>query len=197
MSDHPNPLFVSGQSATRHLLVLPTPMLLSAVFCNVPLSSSVDPTSEASLLSLDWVLSSGVPTVQSVASGALTLPSGDSVCSMHIKLRICSDLPYDLVLGRDWLFFCRETLPHASFVLSSGVVTPGRPAGTYYSVLFCLSRVGHLSPGSSHTPAPLPSGRHTPPTAGESSHEHDERESPTFPFLLFFSPSHSDAYVPV
>jgi hypothetical protein len=36
--------------------------------------------------------------------------------------------PYDLVLGRDWLFFCHQTLPHASFTLSSGVVTPGMPS---------------------------------------------------------------------
>ncbi|KAJ7921061.1 hypothetical protein B0H13DRAFT_2318816 [Mycena leptocephala] len=129
----------------------------SAFFCNLPLSSSIDPTCEASLLSLDWVLSPGVPAFQSVASGLLALPSGKSVCSMHMKLRICSDLPYDLVLGRDWLFFCRETLPHASFILSSGVVTPGRLAA------------------SSHNPVPSPSVPPPLPTASDD-HEHDDRD---------------------
>jgi hypothetical protein len=43
---------------------------------------------------------------------------------MYIRLSVCSELPYDLVLGWDWLFFCSQTLPHASFSLSSesGVV---------------------------------------------------------------------------
>ncbi|KAJ7874033.1 hypothetical protein B0H14DRAFT_3859896 [Mycena olivaceomarginata] len=35
-------------------------------------------------------------------------------------LSVTSTLPYDVVLGRDWLLFCRETLPHTSFDLSSG-----------------------------------------------------------------------------
>ncbi|KAJ7891927.1 hypothetical protein B0H14DRAFT_3854967, partial [Mycena olivaceomarginata] len=33
----------------------------------------------------------------------------------------------DLILGREWLFFCRQTLPQASFDLSLGTVhTDGR-----------------------------------------------------------------------
>jgi hypothetical protein len=44
---------------------------------------------------------------------------------MYIKLSVCSELTYDLLLGRDWLFFCRQTLPQTSFTPSSGVVRPG------------------------------------------------------------------------
>jgi hypothetical protein len=32
---------------------------------------------------------------------------------------------YDLVLGLDWFFFYRQTLPQASFHLSSGIIHPG------------------------------------------------------------------------
>jgi hypothetical protein len=116
--------------------LLLTTMSPSATFCNVPLSTSVDPSSDKSLLSLDWVLSSGIPAPQSVASGALALPYGDSICSMHVSLLVRSSLPYDLVLGRDWLFFCRQTLPHASFALSSGVVTPGMPSSMSFEFPF-------------------------------------------------------------
>ncbi|KAJ6450885.1 hypothetical protein C8R45DRAFT_1083799 [Mycena sanguinolenta] len=65
------------------------------------------------------ILAAGIPAPSSSASGVLVLPSGDSLCSMNMKLSVTSGLPYDLVLGRDWIFFCRETLPHASFLLSS------------------------------------------------------------------------------
>lgn len=102
-------------------------MAPSATFCNIPLSTSVDPLSATSRVSLDWVLSAGIPTSRSIASGVLILPCGDTVSSMHTKLSVTSGLPYDLVLGRDWLFFCRETLPHSSFHLSSGTVSPGQP----------------------------------------------------------------------
>ncbi|KAJ7144064.1 hypothetical protein C8R44DRAFT_865059 [Mycena epipterygia] len=102
-------------------------MAPSATFCNIPLSTSVDPLSATSRVSLDWVLSAGIPTSRSVASGVLILPCSNTVCSMHTKLSVTSNLPYDLVLGRDWLFFCREMLPHSSFDLSSGTVTPGQP----------------------------------------------------------------------
>ncbi|KAJ7869714.1 hypothetical protein B0H14DRAFT_2726909, partial [Mycena olivaceomarginata] len=68
----------------------------SLTFCTIPLSVSVDAMAEKSLITLDWVLSNGIPALHSVASGILTLPSGDN---------LCSELPYDLVLGWDWLFF--------------------------------------------------------------------------------------------
>ncbi|KAJ7463286.1 hypothetical protein FB451DRAFT_1180378 [Mycena latifolia] len=99
----------------------------SITFCNIPLSTSVNHLAQQSLVSLDWILSSGISASRSLVSGVLTLPSGNSVCSMHIKLGVTTGLPYDLALGRDWLFFCRQTLPHASFVLSSGVVQSGQP----------------------------------------------------------------------
>ncbi|KAF8162204.1 hypothetical protein K438DRAFT_1985325 [Mycena galopus ATCC 62051] len=95
-------------------------MAPSATFCNVALSTAVDSSSATSRVSLDWILSAGISAPGSVASGILTLPCGDTVCSMHTKLSVTSTLPYDVVLGRDWLFFCRETLPHTSFDLSSG-----------------------------------------------------------------------------
>jgi hypothetical protein len=123
---------ITDHFGNRSLLLL-TPMSPSASFCNAPLSSSVDPSSECSLLSLDWVLSSEASTSQSVASGLVTLPTADSLCSMHTKLRVCSGLLYNLVLGHDWLFFCRQTLPHTFFFLSSGTITPGTSASRYFS----------------------------------------------------------------
>ncbi|KAJ7339032.1 hypothetical protein DFH08DRAFT_938813 [Mycena albidolilacea] len=96
--------------------------------CSKPVSLSVNPASEKSLVTLDWVLVNRIAAPRSAASGVLTLPSGGSICSMHIKASICLDLPYNLVLGRDWLFFCRETLPHLSFTLSSGIVHPRNPS---------------------------------------------------------------------
>jgi hypothetical protein len=54
-----------------------------------------------------------------------TLSTVDSLCSMHMKLHVFLDLPYDLVLGCGWLFFCQQTLSHASFVLSSVAIAPG------------------------------------------------------------------------
>ncbi|KAJ7939135.1 hypothetical protein B0H13DRAFT_2300877 [Mycena leptocephala] len=45
---------------------------------------------------------------------------------MHTNLSVASGIPYDLVLGRDWIFFCRQSLPHASFTLSSGVAHPAQ-----------------------------------------------------------------------
>jgi hypothetical protein len=40
---------------------------------------------------------------------------------MNVKLSVTASLPYDLLLGCDWLFFCGKTLLHASFLLSSGI----------------------------------------------------------------------------
>ncbi|KAJ7830092.1 hypothetical protein B0H14DRAFT_3143688 [Mycena olivaceomarginata] len=93
-------------------------MAPSATFCNIPLSTSVDSSSATSRVSLNWILSAGISAPGSVASGILTLPCGDT-------LSVTSTLPYDVVLGRDWLLFCRETLPHTSLDLSSGSVSPG------------------------------------------------------------------------
>ncbi|KAF8214680.1 hypothetical protein K438DRAFT_1955729 [Mycena galopus ATCC 62051] len=99
-------------------------MAATATFCNIPLSTSVNPLCDRFLGSLDWLLTAGIPASRAVASGVLTLPSGNTVSSMHMDLSVTTSLPYDLVLGRDWLSFCRPTLPHASFRLSSGFVQP-------------------------------------------------------------------------
>ncbi|KAJ6574051.1 hypothetical protein B0H19DRAFT_1063061 [Mycena capillaripes] len=105
-----------------------------ATFCKIPLTVSVEPASLKSLISIDWILSSGVPAPLSCASGVLTLPSGDTLCSMNMKLSVVYEITYDLVLGRDWILFCRQTLPHASFSLSSGVFYPAQPRSLPFSV---------------------------------------------------------------
>ncbi|KAJ6779219.1 hypothetical protein DFH09DRAFT_118035 [Mycena vulgaris] len=64
---------------------------------------------------MGWILSSGISTRSAVASGALSLPYDGSRCTMYIDLTVTSDLPYDIVLCRDWSFLCLETLPNASF----------------------------------------------------------------------------------
>ncbi|KAJ7815382.1 hypothetical protein B0H14DRAFT_2847906 [Mycena olivaceomarginata] len=95
---------------------------MSATFCSKPVSLSVNPASEKSLVTLYWILANGIAAPRSAASGVLTLPSRGSICSMHIEASIC----------RDWLFSCRETLPHSSFTLSSGVVHPRNPSRNSY-----------------------------------------------------------------
>ena len=100
-------------------------MASSATFCSIPLSTFVDPLSLRFLVSLERILTSGIPAHYSVVSGVLTPPSGNTMCSMPMKLSVSPGLAHDLVLGCNWLFFCRETLPHASFHLASGIVHPG------------------------------------------------------------------------
>ncbi|KAJ7809022.1 hypothetical protein B0H14DRAFT_3760351 [Mycena olivaceomarginata] len=70
-------------------------------------------------------LSAGLSIRRLWCSGA---PSDNTVSYMDMKLSVTASLPYDLqvVLGRDWLFFCCQTLPHAAFHLSSGTVEPGQ-----------------------------------------------------------------------
>ncbi|KAJ7870292.1 hypothetical protein B0H14DRAFT_3440126 [Mycena olivaceomarginata] len=78
---------------------------------------------------------------------------GDTVCSMHMTLSVVTDLPYDLILGRDWLFFCRQTLPQASFQLSSGVVHIGQQpttAGNRAIYGSGCDQHGRVSPRPSH-----------------------------------------------
>jgi hypothetical protein len=97
-------------------------MTFSATFCTKQLSTSINPHFEQSLVPLGWILSNGIQAPQSVASRVLTIPT-DSI--MHIKLSVCSELAYDLFLGRDWLSFCCRTLPQTSFSPSSGIFCPG------------------------------------------------------------------------
>ena len=116
-------------------------MTSTATFRNIPLSTTFDRDREKSSLSLEWLLDSGSPAVRSVASGILTLPNSDGVFSVHMDLSIQSSLPADLVLGRDWLQYSRESIPEACFHLSSGPVDLRRaPIGRLAShFLFLLS----------------------------------------------------------
>jgi hypothetical protein len=83
-------------------------MAASALFelCNLPPSTSFNPGSEKSCISLDWILVSGIPVSRSTAGRILFLPYGNTICSMHMSLSVSSSLAYDFVLGWDWLFFC-------------------------------------------------------------------------------------------
>ncbi|KAJ6578979.1 hypothetical protein B0H10DRAFT_2100872 [Mycena sp. CBHHK59/15] len=81
----------------------------SATLCAVPLSTTFNSTLERSLLSIDWVLTSGLSAVESLVSGRLCFP-------------VSASLPFDLVLGRDWLVHCTNSVPDACFYLSSGLV---------------------------------------------------------------------------
>ncbi|KAJ7705942.1 hypothetical protein B0H14DRAFT_3026855, partial [Mycena olivaceomarginata] len=86
------------------------------------LSLSLDAASEKSSVALNWILANGIPAPHSAASGVTVWHH----CLLYAHQGLgLPRAPYDLVLGCDWLFFCRETLPHSSFNLSSGVVQPG------------------------------------------------------------------------
>ncbi|KAF8215302.1 hypothetical protein K438DRAFT_2008676, partial [Mycena galopus ATCC 62051] len=94
----------------------------SATFCNIPLSTTFDADQETSRLSLDWVLKTGLSTVRSVATGIVTVPGVQNGFSVQMDLTVAASLPFDLVLGRNWLQYCRETVPESCLVLSSGVI---------------------------------------------------------------------------
>ncbi|KAJ6531530.1 hypothetical protein DFH09DRAFT_1370526, partial [Mycena vulgaris] len=102
-------------------------MAATATFHNVSLTTAFAQDADKSLLSLDWVMNSGIRTVRSVASGVLTLPAIDGFVSLHMDLPVASSLPFDIVLGRDWLQYCREALPETVIHMSSGLVDLRRP----------------------------------------------------------------------
>ncbi|KAJ7857944.1 hypothetical protein B0H14DRAFT_2578114 [Mycena olivaceomarginata] len=56
----------------------------SATFFDIPLSSTFCADHEKSLLSLDWVLASGIKSSGSVASGVLSLPCEGSTCVINV-----------------------------------------------------------------------------------------------------------------
>ncbi|KAJ7798088.1 hypothetical protein B0H14DRAFT_3492902 [Mycena olivaceomarginata] len=91
------------------------PMARSAMFCEIPLSTSIDPLSANSLVSLDWILSSGIPAHQSVASGVLTVASTDTVYSMPLKVSVVADLHS----------YTMDIVPHLADV---NVLSPQPPA---------------------------------------------------------------------
>ncbi|KAJ6493792.1 hypothetical protein DFH09DRAFT_1338006 [Mycena vulgaris] len=96
-----------------------------ASLCDIPVSTAFDPNLQSSLLFLDWVLASGLCPNNPLLSGRLCLPyhdSTDGVWSLDVELAISASLPFDLVLGHDWLQLCQTTLPYASFDLASGVL---------------------------------------------------------------------------
>ncbi|KAF7358072.1 hypothetical protein MVEN_00855000 [Mycena venus] len=106
-------------------------MLPAASFHNIPLSTSFNIDQECSVISLDWVLSSGVPASNSLACGLLSLPCGDgSFRSMNVQLAIKASLPCDLVLGRDWKLYCSNAFPNTRFVMDSEYVHIHPPAST-------------------------------------------------------------------
>ncbi|KAJ7215551.1 hypothetical protein GGX14DRAFT_696497 [Mycena pura] len=92
----------------------------------LPLSTTFIPELDKSVLSLDWVLASGIKASASKASGVLSLPC---TINMNVHVVIKDSLPFDLVLGRDWNLFCCDSVPNVRFVLSSGMLdlTPQAP----------------------------------------------------------------------
>ncbi|KAF8187560.1 hypothetical protein K438DRAFT_1764723 [Mycena galopus ATCC 62051] len=97
-------------------------MSTSASFCNLPLSTAVDAREVKSRLSLDWVLTTGIRTFHSVASGLLTVPGVETGFSVQMNLLVASSLPFDAVLGRDWIQYCRECVPNGRLIFSSGII---------------------------------------------------------------------------
>ncbi|KAJ7646900.1 hypothetical protein FB45DRAFT_1051495 [Roridomyces roridus] len=114
-----------------------------ATFCNQPLSTAFDGHSDITMLSISWVLTSGIPTIGATTSGFLTLPLVDGTnSSMLINASVHSgDLEYDLILGRDWLTFCRQTQPQTTFTLTTGPIQPGKLSSNSSSLLTQPSNV--------------------------------------------------------
>lgn len=108
--------------------ILHPSLMASVTFRNLPLTAVFDQDTQKSVLSLDWALNSGIRAIHSVASGILTIPSINGVFSLQIGLPVVASLPTDLVLGRDWLQYCRESVSEPCFYLSSGVVDLRRPS---------------------------------------------------------------------
>ncbi|KAF7349901.1 hypothetical protein MVEN_01290800 [Mycena venus] len=121
-----------------------SPHVASATSFDLPLSSTFCVDHEKSLLSLDWVLASGIESSGSVASDVLSLPCEGSTCVMNVNLSIKDSLPFDLVLVRDWHLFCRDSLlnapflPNARFLLTSGILDfAPNPSVTFPPILAC------------------------------------------------------------
>ncbi|KAK6975124.1 hypothetical protein R3P38DRAFT_3127292, partial [Favolaschia claudopus] len=78
---------------------------MSAVstFRNIRLSTTYNQDFERSLLSLDWVLDSGIPCQRSVASGVLAIPCMDSAVfstiSTYLLPRLCPVISCLVVTG--------------------------------------------------------------------------------------------------
>ncbi|KAJ7067560.1 hypothetical protein C8F01DRAFT_1121665 [Mycena amicta] len=140
-------------------------MSSASTFCSAPVSCSLDSTSQQAQVSLEWVLSAGIRSCGGEVRGTLLLDASGTTVSMLLCAVVRSSLPYDLLLGRDWLHFCRDTLPDAVFTLSSGIVHPGKPSGGVFrccrrAFLICL--VMHATSPSPSLSSPLPLDRVNP-----------------------------------
>ncbi|KAJ6476588.1 hypothetical protein DFH09DRAFT_1379541 [Mycena vulgaris] len=90
-------------------------------FCNVPVSTGFDGRAPSSYVSLDWVINSGLRTRASQLSGSLTLPCDAGSISIRLHdVTVTNSLPYDLILGLDWLHLVRNSAPQPIVHLASG-----------------------------------------------------------------------------
>ncbi|KAJ7616475.1 hypothetical protein FB45DRAFT_934312 [Roridomyces roridus] len=93
----------------------------SATLCNLPVSTGFDRNLAQSQLSLGYVFNSGIPTLGSCFSGLLTLPCDTGILTLHLdNVRIVASLPFDLVLGQEWLRLMQNSPRVAVAHLSSG-----------------------------------------------------------------------------
>ncbi|KAJ7882790.1 hypothetical protein B0H14DRAFT_2565184 [Mycena olivaceomarginata] len=106
-----------------------------ATFYNVPLSTSVNPVSERSLISFDWLLTAGILAPQSVAFGVLTLPSDNNGCVLGTHRLLTISVMHD-DLENDFLNSVTQkwsTLPGIGIIKirhnPSPVVTAGIRSG--------------------------------------------------------------------
>ncbi|KAJ7504701.1 hypothetical protein B0H11DRAFT_2273269 [Mycena galericulata] len=90
-------------------------------FCNVPVSTGFDGRAPRSYVSLDWVINFGLRTRASQLSGPLTLPcdAGSISICLH-DVAVTASLPYDLILGLDWLHLVWNSAPQPVVHLASG-----------------------------------------------------------------------------
>ncbi|KAF7372959.1 hypothetical protein MSAN_00503100 [Mycena sanguinolenta] len=82
-----------------------------ATFCNVAVSAVFEGHVARSSVSLDWIMASGIRTLNCHVSGSLTLPSHVGVVSVCMNdVPLAASLPSDLVLGLDWLQLVHSSL---------------------------------------------------------------------------------------
>ncbi|KAF8207380.1 hypothetical protein K438DRAFT_1755427 [Mycena galopus ATCC 62051] len=106
-----------GQTASGHFRILLVQQLRAYLLEAV----SID-WARNNKLSSDWVLKNGIKTAHSVASKVLSVPGIETGFSVHMNLSIATRLPYDAVLGRDWIQYCQETVPNGDLSLLSGII---------------------------------------------------------------------------
>ncbi|KAJ7692714.1 hypothetical protein B0H17DRAFT_1179231 [Mycena rosella] len=114
----------------------------TCMFRHLPLTSTFDLERAISVLSLDWVLTTGIRTDGAAASGIIALPCIHGVLALQMTLPVVSSLTAGLVLGQDWSQFCLESVvPQTCFHLSSGPVDLRIPrigkSLTLYFLLCC------------------------------------------------------------